>query len=121
MPVTSAVRRVAEQSLDPGYDDLPAPTWLEQAVERFGPPHIDLGYGVDIVTSLRRCWVFNVDRTNFNLIIDEHRDSRLRFEVSANSPGRQAKFFADTYPTDAELRSICEFAWPGYRDGETRD
>ena len=98
-------------------DGLPLATWLEQAVEKFGQPHVDLGHGVNIVTSFRRCWIFNVDGQNFNLAIDEMRDGPARFEVHANSPGHQAKLFLDTEPTDAQLHSICEFAWPGYRSG----
>ena len=106
---------MTEQTFDLD-DDLPAPSWLEQAVERFGPPHLDLGHGVDIVTSIRHAWIFNGgDGQNFNLAIDELRDGRRRYQVSANSPGHQAKLFTDVYPTDTELRSICEFAWPGYR------
>ena len=96
-------------------DGLPTATWLEQAVERFGQPAIDLGQGVGIGTALRRCWGFNVDGENFNLVIDLFKSGRPQYQVLASSPGHQAKLFLDTEPTDAQLRSICEFAWPGYR------
>jgi hypothetical protein len=87
-------------------------SWLDQAVECFGEPHIALPEPVIRFDLNRRCWVWFVDGQNFNVAIDQLRPDR--FKVTANSPGRLAEIYTKAEPTDAELRSALDHAWPGY-------
>ena len=91
-------------------------TWVEQATAQFGEPDIAFPEPVVRFGLNRRCWVWFVDGHNFNVAIDL-RDDRPhdRYKVTAASPRRLAEIYTNDEPTDAEIRSALNHAWPGFR------
>ena len=94
------------------HDDEPAGTWLDVAVERFGEPRIAFPEPRNLGHYTRRCWVWFVDGQNFNIALDVEGS---RVHTSAGSPGRRVELYTNGEPADAEIRGLCECAWPGYR------
>jgi hypothetical protein len=89
-----------------------AGTWLDQAIERFGEPFIAIPDAVIRPGLNRRCWGWFVDGQNYNLAIDREDTG---FRVTGGAPYRHARIWTSTEPTDSEIRSVLDLAWPGFR------
>lgn len=92
-------------------------TWIKQASTAFGEPHIAISEPVIRPGLHRRCWVWFVGGQNFNIAIDKEQVDR--FKTLAGSPGRHAYFYSRDEPTDAQVRELLTFCWPGF--AEARD
>lgn len=91
-------------------------TWIDQAVARFGQPHIALSEPVNRLRLRRRCWAWNVDGHNYHVAIDKEGDW---YRTAAGAPYRQGSFSTEVEPSDAQVRSLLTFCWPGF--AEVRD
>lgn len=89
-------------------------TWIERATAVFGEPSIAFPKPIIRGDLNRRCWAWFVDGQNFNLAIDLDYNG---FCISANAPRRHVKIWTQGEPTDADIRSALDCAWPGFADG----
>jgi hypothetical protein len=89
-------------------------TWIEQATAAFGEPSVAIAEPVIRPGLHRRCWAWNVNGHNFYITIDKDGDW---CRTSAGAPYRQGSFSTEaTEPTDAQVRSLLTFCWPGFAE-----
>jgi hypothetical protein len=115
LPAAEILRVLAALDLIPA--ELAAGTWFDQAVERFGEPFIAIPEAVIRPGLNRRCWGWFVDGHNYNLAIDQEDTG---FRTTGGSPYRHARIWTSAEPTDAEIRSVLDLAWPGFRSEVAR-
>lgn len=90
------------------------PAWVEEIVQRYGEPAVDCTEPIVFVDRTRRCWVWSVGGHNFNIVIDTYPTGSWRAQTAVNGPGRNARLYAE--PTDDDIRAMCAFVWPTFRE-----